>query len=233
MPDNTFDIKGGSNQILPKAHEASQYFIGDSAIQSVWQSSVNQPQPSATICHYITHDAVGVPQLIRQARHRIVFHAAYYPKYGFDQQGMNLWSAMESNPRLLLTAIFTDVDHVTWANEFSNILRPFYKGKENEFWSDLEASKRHFERCLNDFGPNRVHIVATPRLPLFPIIMIDNTLVVGHYAHSRVIAPDGLWLTIQHPKVLSMYECLLAAGIPECDTQEERAILRYVEELNV
>lgn len=33
MPDNTFDIKGGSNQILPNAHEANQFFIGDSAIQ--------------------------------------------------------------------------------------------------------------------------------------------------------------------------------------------------------
>ena len=35
MPENTFDIKGGSNQILPYAQEANQYFIGDSAIRLV------------------------------------------------------------------------------------------------------------------------------------------------------------------------------------------------------
>ena len=29
----TFNIYGGSNQILPNANEANQYFIGDSAIR--------------------------------------------------------------------------------------------------------------------------------------------------------------------------------------------------------
>ena len=29
MSDNTFDIKGGSNQVLPAAQEANQFFIGD------------------------------------------------------------------------------------------------------------------------------------------------------------------------------------------------------------
>lgn len=38
MPDNTFDIKGGSNQILPNAHEANQFFIGDSAIKIAQQA---------------------------------------------------------------------------------------------------------------------------------------------------------------------------------------------------
>lgn len=38
MPDNTFDIKGGSNQILPNAQQANQYFIGDSAIKLAQQA---------------------------------------------------------------------------------------------------------------------------------------------------------------------------------------------------
>ena len=38
MPDNTFDIKGGSNQILPNAQQANQYFIGDSAIKLARQA---------------------------------------------------------------------------------------------------------------------------------------------------------------------------------------------------
>ena len=33
MPNNTFEIKNGNNQILPNANEANQYFIGDSAIR--------------------------------------------------------------------------------------------------------------------------------------------------------------------------------------------------------
>ena len=40
MPDNTFDIKGGTNQILPNATEASQnIYIGDSAIKIALQKS--------------------------------------------------------------------------------------------------------------------------------------------------------------------------------------------------
>ena len=35
MPNNTFEIKNGNNQILPNANEANQYFIGDSAIRLV------------------------------------------------------------------------------------------------------------------------------------------------------------------------------------------------------
>ena len=33
ISDHTFDIKGGSNQILPNAQEAKQVIIGDSAIR--------------------------------------------------------------------------------------------------------------------------------------------------------------------------------------------------------
>ena len=41
MPDNTIDIKGGNNQIVPNAQEASQYFFGDSAIRIAQQASGN------------------------------------------------------------------------------------------------------------------------------------------------------------------------------------------------
>ena len=41
MPDNTFEIQNGSNQIVPNAQEANQYFIGDSAIKIVQQTNGN------------------------------------------------------------------------------------------------------------------------------------------------------------------------------------------------
>lgn len=37
MADNSFDVNGGSNQILPNAQEGKQYFIGDSAIKQAMQ----------------------------------------------------------------------------------------------------------------------------------------------------------------------------------------------------
>ena len=148
-----------------------------------------------------------------------------------DQQGKVLWNAMKNNPMLHLTAIFTDIRNVVWAEEFARVMRPFYTAED--FQADLDFSKRHFTRCQKEFGPKRVSIIDTARLPLFPVIMIDNTLVVGHYAHSEEISPDGLWFTIHHPKISLMYESLLAGNSPLCETPEEKALIRYVHELIV
>ena len=180
---------------------------------------------------HITHDAVGVPTMMLQAHRHIVLHAAYYPKYGMDQQGMTLWRAMKHNPLLHLTAIFTDISDAAWAEEFARIMRPFYTA--DEFQEDLNYSRHHFERLLREFGSDRVSIIDSPRLPLFPVILIDDTLIVGHYAHSDVITPEGLWFTIHHPKILLMYESLLAGGSPLCVPPEERALIRYLDELIV
>lgn len=181
--------------------------------------------------HFITHDAVGVPELIRKTRRHIVLHAAFYPKYGFDNQGDDLSKAMEKNPDLRLTAIFTDIK-APWVKEFALTLRDYFD-KKSEFVKHLKVTKQHFVRLRKKYSTKRVRICDTARLPLFPIILIDDTIIVGHYAHSRIIPPNGLWFTITHPKISSMYESLLAGGSPECDTPEECALLRYLEELMV
>lgn len=236
MPDSTFEVKGGSNQILPNATEAKQH---------VDITIFNGNQPSEKHAHvgktseatldgeyhcFVTHDAVDVPSLINHARHQIVLHAAYYPKYGVDDQGEYILQAMRQNPKLHLTAIFTDPES-PWLEEFSHTLRTHFT--EDLFVTQLEASKQLFIHCQKEFGSKRVRVCDTSLLPMMPLIMIDDTLIIGHYAHSQIKPPHGLWFTIKHPKILSMYMTLLAGGIPDCNTVEERAILRYVEELMI
>ena len=237
MPDNTFDIKGGSNQILPNATEAKQHvditiFNGNQPSEKhAHVGKTSEATLDGEYHYFVTHDAVGVPELIRKARRHIVLHAAFYPKYGFDNQGIDLSKAMEQTPNLRLRAIFTDIN-VPWVGEFAYTLRDYF-AEEGVFAEHLDVTKRHFVRLRNRFGAKRVHIYDTARLPLFPVILIDDTIIVGHYAHSTVIPPNGLWFTIKHPKIPSMYESLLAGCTPECDTPEECAILRYIEELIV
>ena len=225
----------GSNVIIaPSASTAPQTIhpaVAQTPVSATSPSSDVTPQPSAIIHHYVTHDAVGVPALIRKARHHIVLHAAYYPKYGFDNQGTDISKAMAKTPDLRLTAIFTDVN-APWVDEFAVTLRDYF-AEEGIFARDLNITKQHFARLRKSFGSERVHIYDTARLPLFPVILIDDTIIVGHYAHSTVIPPNGLWFTIQHPKISLMYETLLAGSTPDCDTPEESAILRYIEELIV
>ena len=215
--------------IINSPHPSS--VIPDSPISPSTLMHGTQELPSVSCQLHITHDAVGVPAMMLQARRHIVLHAAYYPKYGMDQQGMTLWRAMKHNPQLHLTVIFADISGAAWAEEFARIMRPFYTA--DEFQEDLDYSRHHFERLLREFGSSRVSIIDSLRLPLFPVILIDDTLIVGHYAHSETITPEGFWFTIHHPKILLMYESLLAGGSPLCALPEERALIRYLEELIV
>ena len=85
-------------------------------------------------------------------------------------------------------------------------------------------NRQELLKCLT-FNPKTL-VFKTVSVPVFLII-------VGHYAHSTVIPPNGLWFSIKHPKIPSMYESLLAGSDPVCDSPEESAILRYLEELIV
>ena len=75
----------------------------------------------------------------------------------------------------------------------------------------------------------------TDKLPMFPIVMIDDYLIIGFYSHSKIIAPHGLWLKIKNKNVMTMYEKLKLQGNDNLDisqwTDEEKAIFRFVEEI--
>lgn len=188
-------------------------------------------QIKATIHHYLTHDAVNVPALISNAKHIIVLHAAFYPKYGLDSQGEDLRKALEGNPSLKLTVIFTDAKKASWSDEFAVSLRDYFLGRD-KFEESVRMTKEYFINLRDKIDSERVSILDTARLPFFPMILIDNTIIVGHYAHSKIIPPLGFWFTITYPKIHTMYESLLYGRTPECNREEE-AILRYLEELLV
>ena len=179
---------------------------------------------------YIQHDNVGVRELIKKAQKYIVMHAAYYPKYGFDNQGLALLNTMRNHKKLKLHVIFTD-ENADWLDEFAQTLRPYFTEAEG-FRTEKNVSQKIFTTIQKECGTERVTITNSAKLPLVPILMIDNTLVLGHYAHSRFIAPDGLWLTVHNPRIVSMYESLLKGKVnTQKYTDEEQAIFRYVEEL--
>ena len=92
-------------------------------------------------------------------------------------------------------------------------------------------SRDFFLKLKEQTLPGQVEISDTCRLPLFPVILVDDTVIVGHYAHSSTIAPHGLWLTIHNPKISGMYKALTERKLDVSGlTDEEKAILRYVEE---
>ena len=239
MAETDIDIYGGHSQVNPAATQAIQnnYYIRlvperetTACIVVVPDAEVDTAAGSPTTYGlYVQHDSVDVPSLLRKAERHIVLHAAYYPKYGLDSQGMVLMEALRGNPRLRLRVIFTRTDKNPWLKEFARILRPHYTGKD--FIKALELSKDFFLKLQEQALPGQVEISDTGRLPLVPVILVDDTVIVGHYAHSSTIAPHGLWLTIHNPKISGMYEALTERRLDVTRlTDEEKAILRYVEE---
>ena len=229
MEGTHIHIQGEGIQIISRANLVLQNH-GLPPVPSPQREEVGDGNDSPTTYGlYVQHDSVDVPSLLRKAERHIVLHAAYYPKYGLDSQGMVLMEALRGNPRLRLRVIFTRTDKNPWLEEFARILRPHYTGKD--FIKALEISKDFFLKLKEQALPGQVEISSTRRLPLFPVILVDDTLIVGHYAHSSTIAPHGLWLTIHNPKVSGMYEALTERRLDVSGlTDEEKAILRYVEE---
>lgn len=235
------NIYGGNNSIAPSANTANQTVnssIGQDPVSTSQSKSQISSHPlslnsqlSTLNCQlFVKHDTIGVPQLLRQARQHIVFHAAYYPKYAVDGQSEDVKEALRQHPDLTLTVIHTDIEHAPWANEFAYSLRTSFKTKE-DFEPYLNISRKFFADLQKEYGPSRVQLYKTARLPFFPVILIDDTLVIGHYAHSRIIPPHGLWLTIQHPSIPAMYATLLLGRTPVCHTDDEEVLLHYLEEL--
>ena len=228
--DNDKEIKASE---LPTSINNSNVVIAlhSTTVSQDLKQGPQSAQSSPVIHHYFTHEAIGVSQLLRQARQHIVLHAAFYPKYADGEQGDDIRKVMEENQDLRLKVIFTDLN-APWVNEFAVLLRERFADIK-KFEKDINDDKEYFVELQKNpkIRRDRVEICDSARLPLFPVILIDDTLIVGHYAHSREIAPNGLWLTIQHPNIPSMYQKLRDGENPECKTAEERAILRYVEEL--
>lgn len=181
---------------------------------------------------YVGHDSVNVAQLMQNAKQYIFLHAAYYPKYGVDEQGEIIRQALEHNHQLKLSVTFSSTSK-PWTGEFAKILRPHFT--QSEYKKACGNSKVLFENLKKTYGENRIRINETERLPMFPIIMIDDYLIIGFYSHSQVIAPHGLWLKIRNKNITTMYEKMKLHGNENVDlsnfSNEEKAIYRFVEEI--
>lgn len=181
---------------------------------------------------FVGHDSANVTQLMQNAKQYIFLHAAYYPKYGVDEQGEIIKQVLEQNSQLKLSVVFSSTNE-PWIGEFAKILRPHFS--ETEYKDACINSKVLFETLQSTYGKNRVKIRETAKLPMFPIIMIDDCLIVGFYSHSKIIAPHGLWLKIQNRNITTMYEKMELHGNENVDmskfSNEEKAIFRFVEEI--
>lgn len=179
----------------------------------------------------IRHSSLNIPKIINKSESFILLHAAFYPQYSLnDSYSIAIRSALHKNSSLKMKAITTD-SKATWAKEFAKCLRNEY-GSLEQFNKAIEASNVFFKQIATEH-PQNVELVYSAALPFCPIVVIDDNLFVGSYAHSHIIAPEGYWLHIKNKKIPQLYQSLLANTIVfEKLSCEEKALVRYLEEFN-
>lgn len=182
----------------------------------------------------VHHRTLKTWERIKNAQNEVILHAAYYPQYGYNSDYSNAFlSLMRSRHTVKITVIISDIESI-WAREFGKILRYEYDTIE-KFREGIDSSIVFFKKLREDF-PGRVEIKTSSRLPLMPFVIIDNDILVGHYCHATIPAPNGLWLHLNSEKVKEIIEKVRYEKEEEKKryigglTDEEQAIARYIED---
>ncbi|MBR6815622.1 MAG: hypothetical protein IKM69_07480 [Alistipes sp.] len=202
------------------------------AINSLVPQISNVPQ-SIKSC-VVEHRNLHTWERIKNAKEEIILHAAYYPKYGIDSDYSNAFRALLRNePTVKITVIITDINS-SWILEFGKILRYEYDTIDR-FKEGINSSISFFKKMQEDY-PNRIIIKTSSRLPLMPMVIVDNDILVGHYCHAETPAPNGLWWHINSEKIEEIIKKVRFENEEnrkryiDTLTEEEQAISRYIED---
>lgn len=142
----------------------------------------------------VRHSTLQTWKFIARCRSRILLHAAFYPTYSNTADyDAAFRGALSKGSFGRLEVLVVDEDAV-WLPEFVKVLRPQYT--VDQFRRELASSRDFFLSLKGDY-PNKVFVFKTKTLPLVPMVVIDNLICVGHYAHSPVLTPDGYWLRLK------------------------------------
>lgn len=178
----------------------------------------------------LQHDSFKTPERIKDAKHNVYLHAAYYPKYADDSlYDESFRIALRNNPNISIKVILTDIQSA-WAEEFGLVLRNHFTTLSS-FRESMQGSINFFKQLKHAY-PNNIEIVFSSALPFCPYIIVDDTILIGHYAHARIKAPVGLWMEIKNSKIIEMCTHDLAHDSNYLDSldPEGKAISRYVED---
>ncbi|BDQ38723.1 hypothetical protein SYK_30830 [Pseudodesulfovibrio nedwellii] len=173
-------------------------------------------------------DALNTPGLFAAAKRRIILHAAVYGAFAKSKAHRNgLKTAIRKPEFKRLDIITIDPEHGSkWTFSFLKALR---FGISIQGITDEIASSHQFLTKLAAQHPDKIHLHPARRLPCLPIIVADNTIVFGQYAHAGEHAPHGFWGKI-NTDVEKLMEWTQTGKAPTNATNKEIASFRLINE---
>lgn len=173
-------------------------------------------------------DQLDTPSLFAASRRRIILHAAVYGAFARSQPHRHgLETALLKPEFEQLDIIVLEPDNrAPWVRPFLDALR---FGISTHATDDEVLLSHRFMTELASTHSDKVRLHPARRLPCLPVIIADDTIIFGQYAHAGMHAPQGFWGQVQAdvPKLLQW----TAAGKPPPKaTGEEVAAFRLVNE---
>lgn len=173
-------------------------------------------------------DQLDTPSLFAASRRRIILHAAVYGAFARSRphwEGLETALSKPEVKRLDIIVLEPDNDQ-SWVRPFLDALR---FGISTQAVDDEVVLSYRFMTELADRFPNKVHLHPARRLPCLPIIIADDTILFGQYAHANMHAPQGFWGMLQ-ADVHTLLQWTGAGKPPPHADDDEIAAFRLVNE---
>ncbi|OIQ50914.1 hypothetical protein BerOc1_02856 [Pseudodesulfovibrio hydrargyri] len=172
-------------------------------------------------------DQLDTPALFAAGR-RIILHAAVYGAFARSRPHRDALTTALSRPDFerLDIIVLEPESREPWVRPFLDALR---FGISTQATDDEVALSHRYMSELAAGHPDKVRLHPARRLPCLPVLIVDDVIIFGQYAHSGAHAPQGFWGMIRAdvPTLLSW----TMAGKPPAHADEEAvAAFRLVNE---
>lgn len=171
-------------------------------------------------------DALDIPALIAESNQRVILHAAVYGPFSQSAPHREAFAKALHKTGFERLDIIALQDDQPWVPSFFQALRP--ESTPDEQVKTINASLRFIEE-LEEAYPERVHLYPLKTFPCQPILVIDDTVIFGQYAHCSTHAALGAWGIIK-TDVRELFDWAEANDIPSSATNEEIAAYRLIAE---
>lgn len=173
-------------------------------------------------------DRLDTPSLFAASRRRIILHAAVYGAFARSRPHREGLETALSNPdfeRMDIIVLEPDNEQ-GWVRPFLDALR---FGISTQAADDEVALSYRFMTELAQRYPNKVQLHPARRLPCLPVVIVDDIVIFGQYAHAGIHAPQGFWGMID-ADVSTLLQWTRAGKPPPHAGDEKIAAFRLINE---
>ena len=174
---------------------------------------------------YVGIHTASLPEVLAEAKTRIILHTALYDNLSDANIVASLSYAL-SKPTFQKLSMITIpfISRKQWLDEFLTMLRPGLGIVELEH--RFNASRDLIVR-LAARHEGLIEVFETQAMPCVPCIIVDNTILFGHYTHGSVSLEHGYWFNISAP-VDELFAWAKVGTPPPNATPRQKASYRFV-----